>query len=81
MKLSLEPAFKRSITHNFTNDDHIEDLFIDHGKKYEFGDIIWYSLRVYKYDFRVPLNTSGDGFLIFLDFSLTLLWYLNQLDH
>ncbi|EEF45895.1 L-gulonolactone oxidase 3 [Ricinus communis] len=71
VKLSLEPAFKRSITYNFTNDDHIEELFIDHGRKYEFGDVTWYPSRhtaVYRYDYRVPLNASGDGVFDFLGF-------------
>lgn len=71
MKLSLEPAFKRSITYNFTDDAHIEDMIIDHGKKYEFGDITWYPSRktaVYRYDFRVPVNLSGDGAFDFLGF-------------
>ncbi|KAJ9183491.1 hypothetical protein P3X46_007336 [Hevea brasiliensis] len=71
VKLSLEPAFKRSITYNFTDDAHIEDMFIDHGKKYEFGDITWYPSRktaVYRYDFRVPLTASGNGEFDFLGF-------------
>ncbi|XP_050214803.1 L-gulonolactone oxidase 3 [Mercurialis annua] len=71
VKLSLEPAFKRSITYNFTKDDQIEDIFMDHGKQYEFGDITWYPSKhtaVYRYDSRVPLNTSGDGKFDFLGF-------------
>ncbi|KAK4388849.1 L-gulonolactone oxidase 3 [Sesamum angolense] len=40
--LSLERGFKRSITLNFTNDNGIEDEFMEHAKKYEFGDIQWY---------------------------------------
>ncbi|KAM7275097.1 hypothetical protein ACFE04_016963 [Oxalis oulophora] len=68
---SLEKAFKRSITYNFTNDDQIEDEFMDHAKKYEFGEITWYPSRsqaVYRYDHRVPLNTPGDGVFDFLGF-------------
>ena len=71
MKLSLEPAFKRSIAYNFTDDAHIEDIFMDHGKKYEFADVTWYPSRhtaVYRYDYRVPLNTSGNGEYDFLGF-------------
>ncbi|XP_065851576.1 L-gulonolactone oxidase 3 [Euphorbia lathyris] len=71
VKLSLEPAFKRIITYNFTNDDHIEDMFIDHGKEYEFGDITWYPSRhtaVYRYDKRVPLDVNGDGVFDFIGF-------------
>ncbi|KAJ1399102.1 FAD-binding, type 2-like superfamily [Sesbania bispinosa] len=59
VKLSLEPRFKRSITYNFTDDTGIEDVYIDHAKKYEFADITWYPSRhtaVYRYDSRVPLN-------------------------
>ncbi|KAK4490922.1 hypothetical protein RD792_001641, partial [Penstemon davidsonii] len=61
---SLERGFKRSITFNFTNDGGIEEECMEHGKKYEFGDIQWYPSKhtaVYRYDDRVPLNTSGDG--------------------
>lgn len=71
MKLSLEPGFKRSITNNFTDDAHFEDEFMDHAKKHEFADITWYPSRrtaVYRYDDRVPLNTSGDGINDFLGF-------------
>ncbi|GAV88694.1 FAD_binding_4 domain-containing protein/ALO domain-containing protein [Cephalotus follicularis] len=71
VKFSLEPGFKRSITYNFTDDDHIEDLFMDHAKKNEFADITWYPSQhtaVYRYDNRVPLNTSGDGVFDFLGF-------------
>ncbi|KAL0323834.1 UNVERIFIED_CONTAM: L-gulonolactone oxidase 3 [Sesamum calycinum] len=69
--LSLERGFKRSITLNFTNDNGIEDEFMEHAKKYEFGDIQWYPstyAAVYRYDDRVPLNTSGDGVFDFIGF-------------
>ncbi|KAM7493302.1 hypothetical protein LguiB_027911 [Lonicera macranthoides] len=72
----LEPAFKRSITYNFTNDDGIEDEFKEHAKKHEFGDITWYPSRhtaVYRYDDRVPLNTSGDGVNDFIGFQSNLI--------
>ncbi|KAK0570385.1 hypothetical protein LWI29_000327 [Acer saccharum] len=71
VKLSLEPGFKRSVTYNFTDDGEIEDVFMDHAKKYEFGDITWYPSRhtaVYRYDNRVPLDTPGDGVYDFLGF-------------
>ncbi|KAI5556421.1 hypothetical protein BDE02_18G033900 [Populus trichocarpa] len=71
VKLSLEPAFKRSVAYNFTDDAHIEDIFMDHGKKYEFADVTWYPSRhtaVYRYDYRVPLSTSGNGEYDFLGF-------------
>lgn len=76
MKLSLEQAFKRSITYNFTGDAGIEDIFMDHAKKYEFADITWYPSRhkaVYRYDDRVPLNASGDGVFDFLGFQSNLI--------
>ncbi|KAL2517820.1 L-gulonolactone oxidase 3 [Abeliophyllum distichum] len=72
---SLERGFKRSITFNFTNDDGIENEFMEHAKKYEFGDIQWYPSRhtaVYKYDNRVPLDTSGDGVFDFIGFQSNL---------
>ncbi|CAI9093511.1 OLC1v1029021C1 [Oldenlandia corymbosa var. corymbosa] len=68
---SLELAFKRSITYNFTSDDDIENLVFNHAKEYEFGDIQWYpsqNTAVYKYDNRVPLNTKGDGVNDFIGF-------------
>ncbi|OMO91065.1 hypothetical protein COLO4_18675 [Corchorus olitorius] len=71
VKLSLEPKFKRSITYNFTDDSLIETKFIEHGKKYEFGDIAWYPSKhtaVYRYDSRVSMDTPGDGINDFLGF-------------
>ncbi|KAL3498442.1 hypothetical protein ACH5RR_041174 [Cinchona calisaya] len=68
---SLEPAFKRSITYNFTSDDLIEEQVFDHAKKHEFGDIQWYPSRrtaVYRYDDRFPLSSPGDGVNDFLGF-------------
>ncbi|KAL8522044.1 hypothetical protein ACS0TY_012261 [Phlomoides rotata] len=68
---SLEAGFKRSITFNFTNDNNIENEFMEHAKKYEFGDIQWYPSRhtaVYRYDDRLPLNTPGDGLNDFIGF-------------
>ncbi|KAJ0243306.1 L-gulonolactone oxidase 3 [Hirschfeldia incana] len=62
--LSIEKAFKRSITYNFTSDVALEDIFMEHGKKFEFGDITWYPSRktaVYRYDFRSPDDVSGNG--------------------
>lgn len=72
---SLEAGFKRSITFNFTSDVGIEDELMQHAKKYEFGDIQWYPSRrtaVYRYDDRVPLNTSGDGLNDFIGFQSNL---------
>ncbi|KAE8718875.1 L-gulonolactone oxidase 3 [Hibiscus syriacus] len=71
VKFSLEPGFKRSVTYNFTNDDSMEDKFVEHGKKHEFGDITWYPSKhtaVYRYDDRVSINTPGDGVNDFIGF-------------
>ncbi|XLR28502.1 hypothetical protein HN51_041839 [Arachis hypogaea] len=69
--LRVEPRFKRSITYNFTTDVGLEDLYADHAKKYEFADITWYPSQhtaVYRYDSRVPLNTSGNAVFDFIGF-------------
>ncbi|TKY58291.1 L-gulonolactone oxidase 3 [Spatholobus suberectus] len=71
VKLSLEHRFKRNITFNFTEDNHIEDVYIDHAKQCEFADITWYPSRhtvVYRYDSRVPLTASGNGVNDFIGF-------------
>lgn len=71
VKLSIEHRFKRSITYNFTKDEDIEEVYAEHAKKYEFGDIAWYPSRhttVYRYDSRVSLNASGDGINDFIGF-------------
>ncbi|KAK2999245.1 hypothetical protein RJ639_039822 [Escallonia herrerae] len=76
VKFSLDQRFKRSITYNFTDDDGIENEFMDHAKKHEFADITWYPSRqtaVYRYDDRVPLSTSGDGVYDFLGFQSNLI--------
>ncbi|GFZ08453.1 D-arabinono-1,4-lactone oxidase family protein [Actinidia rufa] len=68
---SLEQAFKRSITYNFTDDGGIEDKFGEHAKSHEFADITWYPSKheaVYRYDDRVPSSTVGDGVNDFLGF-------------
>ncbi|MED6212677.1 L-gulonolactone oxidase 3 [Stylosanthes scabra] len=74
VKLRVEPSFKRSITYNFTSDVRLEDLYGEHAKKYEFADITWYPSQhtaVYRYDSRVPLNTSGNGVFDFIGFQDT----------
>ncbi|KAL0736091.1 hypothetical protein Bca4012_012301 [Brassica carinata] len=71
VKLSIEKAFKRSITYNFTSDVALEDTFMEHGKKFEFGDITWYPSRktaVYRYDLRSPADVSGSGVNDFIGF-------------
>lgn len=73
VKFSLERGFKRSITYNFTSDSLIENEFMVHGKKYEFGDIAWYPSKhtaVYRYDSRVPMDAPGDGINDFLGFQV-----------
>ncbi|XLS62798.1 hypothetical protein HN51_017026 [Arachis hypogaea] len=67
----VEPSFKRSITYNFTSDVGLEDLYVDHANKYEFADITWYPSQhtaIYRYDSRVPLNTSGNAVFDFIGF-------------
>ncbi|KAL1353096.1 hypothetical protein AAHE18_06G213700 [Arachis hypogaea] len=69
--LRVEPSFKRSITYNFTSDVGLEDLYVDHANKYEFADITWYPSQhtaIYRYDSRVPLNTSGNAVFDFIGF-------------
>ncbi|XVF48573.1 hypothetical protein PTKIN_Ptkin03bG0201400 [Pterospermum kingtungense] len=71
VKFSLEKGFKRSITYNFTSDSSIETEFIEHGKKFEFGDIAWYPSKhtaVYRYDSIVSIDNPGDGINDFLGF-------------
>ncbi|KAK6249068.1 hypothetical protein QUC31_020633 [Theobroma cacao] len=71
VKFSLETGFKRIITFNYTDDSLIESEFIEHGKKYEFGDITWYPSKhtaAYRYDSRVSMDASGDGINDFLGF-------------
>lgn len=73
---ALETGFKRSITYNFTDDNAIEEVFVEHGKKHEFGDITWYASRhtaVYRYDDRVSLSASGEGVNDFIGFQSNLI--------
>ncbi|XP_049936514.1 L-gulonolactone oxidase 3 isoform X2 [Nymphaea colorata] len=69
--LSLEPAFKRSITNYFKSDSQFEEIFTDHARQHEFADITWYPsqhVAVFRADDRVPINSSGDGRNDFLGF-------------
>ena len=69
--LSLEPAFKRSITYSFQNDSLFQDEFAELAHNHEFADITWYPSQhkaVYRLDGRVPSNVSGDGVNDFLGF-------------
>ncbi|KAL8168052.1 hypothetical protein V2J09_009551, partial [Rumex salicifolius] len=71
VKLSIEPTFKRSITYNFTGDKSLEEEWLNHVNKFEFGDITWYPSQhtaVYRYDHRVPVDTPGDAVYDFLGF-------------
>lgn len=72
--LSLEPAFKRSITYSFQNDSLFQDEFRDLARKHEFADITWYPSQnkaVYRLDERRPLNAFGNGINDFLGFQST----------
>lgn len=76
MTLSLEPRFKRSIRYSYEDDSSFQDEFLDLAQKHEFADITWYPSQhkaVYRYDDRVPLNSSGDGVNDFLGFQTNLI--------
>ena len=69
--LQLEPMFKHSITNEEASDDDIEERVKEFGLAYEFGDLSWLLSQktvVYKKDFRVPIDTEGDGFNDFIGF-------------
>ncbi|KAL0924329.1 hypothetical protein M5K25_005145 [Dendrobium thyrsiflorum] len=69
--LSLEPAFKRSVTYEYRADDKFQDEFTEMTKLHEFFDIDWYPsqrLAVYRLDDRAPVNASGDGVNDFIGF-------------
>lgn len=73
--LSLEPAFKRSITNSFRDDYLLDENFMDHAHSHEFADITWYPSQyqaVYKEDDRVPLTSFGDGLNDFIGFQQQL---------
>ncbi|XP_010917611.1 L-gulonolactone oxidase 3 [Elaeis guineensis] len=74
--LSLERRFKRSVSYSYEDDSRFEDEFLDLAQKHEFADITWYPSQhkaVYRYDDRVPLNSSGDGANDFLGFQSNLI--------
>ncbi|KAG0489333.1 hypothetical protein HPP92_008144 [Vanilla planifolia] len=69
--LSLQPAFKRSITYDYRADDRFQDEFTELAKRHEFFDITWYPSQgkaVYRLDDREPINASGDGVNDFIGF-------------
>ncbi|KAG0491071.1 hypothetical protein HPP92_007934 [Vanilla planifolia] len=69
--LSLQPAFKRSITYDYRADDRFQDEFTELAKRHEFFDITWYPSQgkaVYRLDDREPMNASGDGVNDFIGF-------------
>ena len=69
--MQLEPLFKRSITNEKESDEDIEDRIVEFGLTHEFGDLTWHPARnkvVYKKDFRVPIDTEGDGLNDFIGF-------------
>ena len=56
--------FKHSITKETESDADVEERIIKFGLTHEFGDLTWNPSQnsvVYKKDFRVPIETQGDG--------------------
>ena len=63
--------FKRSITNENESDDDMEEKILEFGLTYEFADLTWHpseNMVVYKKDFRVPIDTEGDGSNHFIGF-------------
>ena len=63
--------FKRSIANVNEPDDDMEERILEFGSTYEFGDLTWHpslNFVVYKNDFRVPIDTEGDGVNDFIGF-------------
>ena len=63
--------FKHSITNEKESDVDIEERIIEFGLAHEFGDVTWHPSQksvVYKKDFRVPIDTEGDGVNDFIGF-------------
>ncbi|XP_039139116.1 probable L-gulonolactone oxidase 6 [Dioscorea cayenensis subsp. rotundata] len=72
--LKLEPMFKRSLTYVDSDDTGLGDKVVDFGRQYEFGDVSWFpghKKAVYRVDFRVPTNASGNGLNDFIGFRST----------
>ncbi|KAJ0968769.1 hypothetical protein J5N97_021646 [Dioscorea zingiberensis] len=72
--LKLEPIFKRSITYIENDDSDMAAKVVDFGTQYEFADVAWFpghKRAVYRVDFRVPFNTTGDGRNDFIGFRST----------
>ena len=49
----------------------MEERIIEFGFTHEFGDVTWHPSQnsvVYKKDFRVPIDTEGDGVNDFIGF-------------
>ena len=62
--IQLEPMFKRSITYKLMKDDDLEQRIVDFAKKTYYGDINWHPSQgqaIYRYDFKVPVSTPGEG--------------------
>ncbi|KAJ0961049.1 hypothetical protein J5N97_000950 [Dioscorea zingiberensis] len=80
--LKLEPIFKRSITYIESDDSDIAAKVVDFGKQYEFADVSWlpgHKKVVYRVDFRVPTNTTGDGCIDFFKSTAALTLEMNRL--
>lgn len=66
--------FKRSLTYVDSDDTGLGDKVVDFGRQYEFGDVSWFpghKKAVYRVDFRVPTNASGNGLNDFIGFRST----------
>ena len=62
--LQLEPMFKRSITYKVQEDEGLEQKIVDFAKNTHYGDISWYPSKgqaIYRYDYKVPASTAGEG--------------------
>ncbi|KAL5062485.1 hypothetical protein RYX36_024222 [Vicia faba] len=72
--LKLEPMFKRSLTYLAKNDSDLGMEVVSFGHEHEFADITWYPSQmkaIYRFDGRVPVNTSGNGLYDFIPFRPT----------
>lgn len=73
--LKLEPLFKRSVTYITKNDSDFGDEAVRFGRMHEFADFMWYPSQkrvVYRIDYRVATNASGNGLNDFPGFRSTL---------
>ncbi|KAI5058331.1 hypothetical protein GOP47_0026501 [Adiantum capillus-veneris] len=60
----LEPMFKRSVTLQIKEDEHLEDDILKFAQDHEFGGLSWYPGThkvLLKFDDRVSVETPGNG--------------------